>query len=66
MGTPVTNPLIPDWTTFMTRAGAHLKIAEDAFLLHDWQAGVDALGEAQQNINHLAHWLVKREIVESK
>lgn len=58
------DPLCPDWTTFMTRAEAHLKRASDAFLLRDWQSGVDHLGDAQQAINKVAEWLVKREIME--
>lgn len=62
----MTNPLVPDWSAYMTRAEAHLKIAEQAFLLHDYEKGINALGEVQQNINHLAYWCVKREIVEAK
>ena len=58
------DPLIPDWTAHMTRAEAHLKKAENAFLLKDWQKGVDALGEVQHNINQLAAWLVKREVLQ--
>jgi hypothetical protein len=60
------DPLIPDWSAFLTRAEAHLKQAEHAFLARDWQSGTDALGEVQQNINQVAYWLVKREIVEAK
>lgn len=58
------DPLVPDWTTFMTRCQAHLKKAEDAFLLRDWQAGIDAMGEAQTNINRCVEWMLKREIME--
>jgi hypothetical protein len=64
--TPKPDPLIPDWSAFLTRAEAHLKQAEHAFLAREWQSGIDALGEVQQNINQVAYWLVKREIVEAK
>jgi hypothetical protein len=58
--------LIPDWSTYLTRAEAHLKVAEDAALLRDWNKMIDALGEVQQNINGVVGWCLKREIVEAK
>lgn len=65
--TPTPHPsLYPDWTTSMTRAEAHIKLASDAFLMRDWQKGIDALGEAQQCINQVAGWLIKREVLETK
>lgn len=60
------NPLIPDWSTYLTRAEAHLKQAEDAALLHDWDRMINALGDVQQQINGVVGWCLKREIVAAK
>lgn len=59
------DPLVPDWSCFLTRAGVALKQAEDAGLARDYEAMINALGEMQNQINSCAYWVVKRDVLEA-
>jgi hypothetical protein len=60
------NPLVPDWSSFLTRAEAHLKKAENAALARDWEGMIDSLGDVQQAINGAVAWTIKRDVMEAK
>lgn len=62
----MSDPLIPDWSAYLTRAEAHLKRAEQAALSRQWEQMIDALGDVQTQINQVAAWCIKREVLEAK
>ena len=61
---PTTDPLIPDWSCFLTRAEAHLKKAENAALARNWDEMIEELGDVQQAINSVVAWSIKREVLQ--
>lgn len=60
----MSDPLIPDWSCWLTRAGTALKGAENAALERDWDAYVDSLCELRKYVDQAFYWQVKREVVE--
>jgi hypothetical protein len=55
------SPLIPDWSTWMSRAQEALKRAEKSFLLADYEHGVNDLGEAQEAFNKVVDWIIAHD-----
>jgi hypothetical protein len=60
----MSDPLVPDWTTYLGRCEQRLKAATEAFSKRDWQRGVDEMAAAKHQFSQIEAWLIKREILE--